>query len=156
FTPPGGGIYVLNPSGTLKPILGQGHELGVKTQLLDNLSLNAALFDISRRNDEFNTGAGMLVQIGEVHSRGAEINLICDISWRWRVAANYAYSDARLFDTKLGFNGQNARNVPFNTANFWSRYNLVQYDDRVVGAALGLVYLGQRSADLANTLELPG
>ncbi|HEY2414957.1 MAG TPA: TonB-dependent siderophore receptor [Pirellulaceae bacterium] len=154
FTPPGGGIY-LNPN-PLKPILGQGHEIGVKTQLLDNLSLNGALFDISRRNDEFNTGAGILVQVGEVKSRGAELNLVGNITERWSATANYTYTDARLFDSNLGFNGQNARNVPFNTANFWSRYNIIQDDDRIVGAALGLVYAGQRAADLANTLTLPG
>jgi len=30
------------------------------------------------------------------------------------------------------------------------------YDNRTIGAALGLVYLGERPADLSNTLNLPG
>src|SRR6185436_8095858 len=40
FTPPGGGIY-LNPATNILPIIGESHEAGVKTLLLDNLSLTA-------------------------------------------------------------------------------------------------------------------
>ena len=54
------------------------------------------------------------------------------------------------------FNDRHVRNSPFNTANLWTRYNVIDDCCQTVGAALGLTYLGQRPADLKNTLSLPG
>jgi iron complex outermembrane receptor protein len=153
FTPPGGGVFLTTQ--TLKPILGSGHEAGIKTELLPNLTLNAAGYSIERKNDIFNEQAGIVVQVGEVRSNGAELTLLGSITERWTATANYTYSDSRLFDQNLGFNGVNTRNVPFNSANFWTRYNFIQNDVHTAGAALGLVYLGQRPADLQNSLNLP-
>jgi iron complex outermembrane receptor protein len=152
FTPPGGGIF-LNP--VVKPILGQGHEAGIKTQILPNLALNACGYRIMRFNDEFNTSSFAIQQVGEVRSQGADLNLIGSITDYWNVIGNYTYADARLFDATQGFNGQNARNVPFNTANIWTRYNFVQNDVATLGAGIGVYYLGSRAADLQNTLDLP-
>jgi iron complex outermembrane receptor protein len=153
FTPPGGGVFASVQ--TLQPIIGQGHEAGIKTELLPNLTLNAAGYNIERKNDIFNPSSFIVTQVGEVRSQGAELALLGDITDRWTAIANYTYSDSRLFDANLGFNGQNTRNVPFNSANFWTRYNVLQDEVSTAGAALGLVYLGERPADLANTLNLP-
>ncbi len=157
FTPPGGGIFLgTTNGGNLLPITGQGHEAGIKAMLLPNLALNACGYRIMRFNDEFNTSAFFLQQVGEVRSQGADINLIGNITDYWNVIGNYTYADSRLFDAREGFNGQNTRNVPFNTANLWTRYNFVQTSDSMLGAGIGVYYMGQRAADLQNTLFLPG
>ncbi|MCO6454504.1 MAG: TonB-dependent siderophore receptor [Pirellulaceae bacterium] len=153
FSPPGGGIYL---NGDLSPILGESHEAGVKALLLENLSLTAAGFHTTRQNDAFNVQSIVLVQVGEVRSQGAELNLVGELTDRWSVIANYTYTDARLSDPDPRFDGRRARNVPFNTANFWTRYDILSDDCRTLGAALGLVYLGERPSDLENDLFLPG
>lgn len=153
FTPPGGGIYL---NGDLLPILGESHEAGMKTELLPGLALTAAGFHTTRQNDAFNVQSIVLVQVGEVRSQGAELSLVGDLTDRWSVIANYTYTDARLFDDDPAFDRNIARNVPYNMANLWTRYNLVQNECSRLGAALGLVYVGERPADLQNTLDLPG
>jgi iron complex outermembrane receptor protein len=153
FTPPGGGIYL---NGDLLPILGESHEAGIKTEVLPGLALTACGYHTTRQNDAFNVQTIFLAQVGEVRSQGAELNLIGDITDRWSVIANYTYTDARLFDPNPVFDGNYARNVPFNMANLWTRYNVLQDDCRTLGTAMGLVYQGERPADLQNTLDLPG
>jgi iron complex outermembrane recepter protein len=155
FTPPGGGIFLFDPPGGIQPILGEGHEAGIKTELLPGLALNVAGYRITRQNDVLNSSSVFLVQVGEVESQGAELNLVGSVTERWNAVANYTYADSRLYDAALGFDGVNTRNVPYNTANFWTRYNVIQDECRTAGAALGLVYLGERPADLVNSLDLP-
>ena len=154
FSPPGGGVYQnLNP---LRPVIGEIHEAGIKTELTENLSLNAAGFYITRRNADLNTGSFFLTQVGEERSQGAEVNLLGQISERTSAIANYTYADVRLFDPfDPTFDGKRQRNVPYNSANFWVRHNLVQNECHTFGVALGLIYLDSRPGDLANTFELP-
>jgi len=154
FAPPGGGIYV-NP-GNLKPILGEGYEVGVKTLLLEGLSLNAAGFYATRQNADLNTSSFFLTQVGEERSQGAEVTLLGQVSERLSTTANYTYADVRLFDAfDPTYNNKRQRNVPYNSANFWTRYNLVQDEVHTFGLALGLIYLDSRPGDLPNTFSLP-
>jgi iron complex outermembrane receptor protein len=154
FAPPGGGIYF--NQGGLQPVLGEGHELGVKTLLLDNLQLNAAGFYATRQNADLNSSAFTLFQVGEERSQGVDINLIGNVTERWSAVANYAYTDVVLSDAlNPAFDGKRQRNVPYNSANFWTRYNVVQDEVHTLGGAIGLVYLDTRPGDLTNTFNLP-
>ncbi len=154
FTPPGGGIYI-NP-GDLQPILGEAYEAGVKTELTEWLAFNACGFHITRENADLNTSSFFLVQVGEERSRGAEASLMGQLTNRWSVVCNYTYADVRLFDPLNPlFDGNRQRNVPYNTFNLWTRYNLVQNCCQTFGVALGVVHLGDRPGDLINTFTLP-
>jgi iron complex outermembrane receptor protein len=154
FSPPGGGAY-LNPGG-LRPVLGETHEVGVKTLLLPNLALNTAGFYTTRQNADLNTSSVFLIQVGQERSQGAEINLMGQMTDRWNVIGNYTYADVRLSDATFpAFDGKRQRGVPYNTMNVWSRYNVIQNETHIVGAAAGLIYLDQRPGDLANTFNLP-
>ncbi|MBC7854704.1 MAG: TonB-dependent siderophore receptor, partial [Pirellulaceae bacterium] len=155
FAPPGGGIYI-NPT-PLKPVTGVTYEGGMKTNLLEDLTLQVAGFHVTRENADLNSSAFFLVQVGEERSQGAEVSLMGQLTERWSGVANYTYVDTLLTDPlNPAFDGNRQRNVPFNSANFWTRYNLVQDDCVTFGAAVGLVYLGERPANLTNTLDLPG
>jgi iron complex outermembrane receptor protein len=154
FSPPNSGIY-LNTN-ALAPITGQQHELGIKTRLLENLSLNAAGFYATRENADLNTSAFFLTQIGMERSQGAEVSLIGNINQRTSVVANYTYVDVLLSDpTNPLFNGTQQRNIPHNSANLWARYNWIQNDVHTFGTALGMIYLDTRAGDLGSTFFLP-
>lgn len=166
FQPPGGGIYTngtfINPT-PLKPILGEIYEAGIKTTLLENLTLNACGFYITRENAELYDGAAFFAQVGEERSRGAEVNLLGNITDRWSAVANYTYVDVRLYDPNFAvngipmpLNGQRQRSVPFNSGNIWTRYNLIQDEVHTFGAALGMIASDLRPGDLANSFFLPG
>lgn len=154
FQPPGGGIYT-NPGG-LRPVTGETFEGGIKTMVLPDLMFNVAGFHTVRNNADLNTSSFFLVQVGEERSQGAEMNLYGDITDRLSAVANYTYADVRLFDpTNPLLDGTRQRNVPYNSANFWTRYNLVQNNEHTFGTALGLVYSDDRPGDLGNTFAIP-
>ena len=155
FGPPASGIY-LNP--TLKAVTGESYEAGFKTELLPGLTLNAAAFHITRMNSESNSPGNpfLLVQVARQRSQGVEMNLLGQVTERMNVVANYTYADTLLSDPDPLFNNKRQRNIPFNTANFWTRYNLIQNETHTLGAALGLVYVDSRAGNIANTLFLPG
>ena len=89
-----------------------------------------------------------LAQVGQVRSQGAELNLLGNITGAWSVIGNYTYTDAVLQDTNPAFDGRRARNVPWNIANLWTRYNLIDDGCQTFGTALGIVYVGQRTSGL--------
>jgi iron complex outermembrane receptor protein len=155
FSPPGGGAYfTVDP---LQPVLGESHEAGIKTLLVEGLGLTACGYHIVRENDTFVLTPSVITQVGEVRSQGAEVNLLGSLTEAWSVVANYCYCDAKVFDTGLGLDGAPARNVPYNTANLWTRYNLYYDDIQTFGAALGIVGVGDRASSLIpNGIELPG
>lgn len=155
FAPPGGGIYV-NP-GPVRPVTGEIFEGGIKTLLLDNLTLNVAGWYMTRNNADINNQAFFLTQVAQETSKGAEINMIGQITEYWSAVANYAYTDVRLDDPTppAQFDGNRQRGVPYNSANFWTRYNIIQNDVHTFGLGLGLVYVDSRPGDLANSFDLP-
>jgi outer membrane receptor protein involved in Fe transport len=85
FAPPGGGIYL---NSDLLPILGESHEAGIKSMLVDGLYLTASGFHTTRENDAFNVQSIFLVQVGEVRSQGAELNLVGTVTDRWSIISN--------------------------------------------------------------------
>ncbi|MGE0608232.1 MAG: TonB-dependent siderophore receptor [Pirellulales bacterium] len=153
FQPPGAGIYV-NP-GPLRPITGEIFEGGIKTQLIEGLTFNAAGFYTTLNNADFNNRSFFLTQIGQIRSQGVELNLYGNLTERLSAVANYTYLDTRFSDVDPAFNGQRQRNVPHNNFNVWTRYNLYVDDCQTFGVALGLIYVGNRPGDVPNTFTLP-
>jgi iron complex outermembrane receptor protein len=156
FNPPEGGVY-LNTT-PLKAELGESFELGTKAVLLEGLTFGAAGFYVTRDNAPFMDPATLtLFQVGQQRSQGVEMSLTGKLTKQWSVLANWAYLDTKLTDpTNPEIFGQPNLNVPHSLGNVWTRYNLIDYDKRTLGAALGLVAVGPRSANLADTVTLPG
>ncbi|MBH0113198.1 TonB-dependent receptor [Novosphingobium sp. YJ-S2-02] len=123
--------------GPFVPVTGNQIEGGVKTQLFDGrLQANAALYRIVRRNilqvDPTLppvSGVDQLAPIGEVTSKGFEIDLTTDITPDWVLMVNYGYNDTRITDTAEGqaiTNGVGDRfaNAPRHKVGFWTRYQV--------------------------------
>jgi len=159
FNPPTG-QGILFATDPLQAELGESYEAGIKARLLESLVLHAAGFHVTRRNAPFlDVGAFPLpvfLQVGEQRTQGAEVELLGEVTERLSLLANYAYTDTRLTDpsTPLIF-GQRQRNVPLNQASLWARYDLVDDGCQTLGMGLGFTCVGDRSANLAATVELP-
>ena len=158
FNPPGGGAYLFTVD-EVRPELGESYEVGVKTWLTENAMFHVAWFHATRENTPFTTfglAGPMLIQIGEERSQGVEIELVGQLTDRWNVIANYAYVHTKLTDpNNPDIFGQRQRNVPENQVNLWSRYDLIANDTHTFGAALGMMYYDDRSANLTDTVTLP-
>jgi len=123
---------------------------------MEGLSLDIAGFHAVRENAPF-LSFPFLIQVGRERSRGVEMNLVGSLTERWSVIANWAYTDTELTDSQNpAVFGQPQRNVPLHCGALWTRYDLIDGCCQTLGAAIGLVAVGRRSADLANAVRLPG
>jgi len=154
FDPATSGIFA--PGTTLRPQTGQSWEGGMKLDLLDRkLSITATGFYIDQKDVVTQTTSILSEQVGEQRSQGAEVAAVGRLTSQWSIIANYAYVDSRYIEA--GFpeqTGNRARGVPFNNANIWTRYNLLQDCHRTLGAALGMVYVGDRPGDIIDSFSL--
>lgn len=123
--------------GPFAPVTGNQIEGGVKTQLLDGrIQANAAVYRIVRKNilqvdpaQEPVNGVDQLAPIGEVTSKGFEIDLTTDITPDWVLLVNYGYNDTKITGTAEGQAITNAvgnrfANAPKHKVGFWTRYQV--------------------------------
>ena len=142
---------------TFDPETGRQFEVGLKTDLSDQLSLTLAAFDIRRqiirtpdpRNPFFS------LQTGEVTSRGVEAYLGGEILPGWNITAAYTYLDAFVSEDTRDIVGNRLPNVPENQFSLWTTYEIQQGDLAGLGVGLGLFYVGDRQGDQDNTVTLP-
>jgi len=153
--PPGGAFRNPQP---LLPETGETWEAGIKADLLDkHLSVTAAGFYTTKNNVVTQDNFFFATQIGQQRAQGLELSAVGRITEPWSILANYSYIDSRIVsDINPLIVGNRFRNVPYNTGNLWTRYNVVQDCDQTIGLALGMTALDARLGDLAGTFNLPG
>ncbi|PIG94547.1 TonB-dependent siderophore receptor [Gloeocapsopsis sp. IPPAS B-1203] len=140
-----------------EPERGTQYEVGVKADLNDQLSATLAFYNLTRSNvpTDDPDNIGFSIQTGEQRSRGIEFNVGGEILPGWNIIAGYAYTDARLTKDNLFPVGNRLANVPENSFNLWTTYQIQQGGLQGFGFGLGLFYISDRQANLDNTFELP-
>ncbi|WP_294325375.1 TonB-dependent receptor [uncultured Sphingomonas sp.] len=137
FEPQASASQATDAGGPFAPVTGNQWEGGVKSRLFDGrLQANAALYRIVRENilqvdpalPPVN-GVDQLRPIGQVTSKGFELDLTTDLTRNWVLLANYGYNDARITATAPGQAITNAvgnrfANAPAHKLGFWTRYQL--------------------------------
>lgn len=167
FTP---SIGVSNFSGTgaLLPEIGNIWEGGVKTQLSDRFLLRTSGYWIKEYNinvEQFNPTPGaalpfFLTQAGMQRSQGIEANLTGQITSRLQTMSNFGYNDSYIYGVAQPASEapplaqSRVRGIPHWLGNIWLRYNFIQEQNRILGAAIGMQYVGQRLGDYASPLTL--
>jgi len=144
---------------TLVPETGKMFETGIKFELLDGrLFMNFAGFDIFQQNLPVTdpTDTDYVIQVGEVESKGFEFDMVGQLTERLSIITNCAYIDARISkDTDASLLANRLPNVPYFGFSLWTRYNVVQNNNRTLGFATGVVYRGERQGDIDNSYQLP-
>ncbi|WP_421998821.1 TonB-dependent receptor [Reyranella sp.] len=142
----------------LPPESNEGFEVGAKYDLLNgNLSLNGALFQITKYNQRTANPDGTYTPTGTVRVQGARIGAVGRITPEWQIYGGYAYLNGRIIQglTYMNGIGNTTGNVPLNvprdSANLWTTYTIK--DTYEVGG--GLFYVGQRYANNQNTVQVP-
>lgn len=108
------------------PLESYNKELGVKKEWLGSaLSTTLSIFDIIRNNSLAPNGEGNYVQIGQVKSRGFEVDILGSISKNITVTSNYAFTSAYISangeDPSLV--GQRLASSPKHMLNTWLMYS---------------------------------
>ncbi|MCY1671358.1 TonB-dependent receptor [Novosphingobium sp. SL115] len=163
FEPQSAASQDANAGGPFAPVTGNQVEGGLKTQLLNGrLQANLAAYRIIRRNilqvDPSLTpinGVDQLAPIGEVTSKGFEIDLSTDITPNWVLLVNYGYNDTKITGTVAGQAITNAvgnrfANAPKHKVGFWTRYQVPAIDTAV---AFGGEHVSRRISLSGQTVK---
>jgi TonB-dependent siderophore receptor len=146
-------VTSLDDSGeaTFEPTTGEQWEVGAKWQSSDGRFLvSAAYFDITKKNiTESDPVTSETVQIGEIRSKGFEIEARGELTDRLSVIGSYFNTDAtyETGDDK----GNTFYAVPTEQAALWVKYAVNDAFD----VSLGARYTGSSYANSANTLSVP-
>lgn len=136
-----------------KPEQFDNYEVGMKWDVLPQLSLSAAAYQLERDNvivpDPANPTLSILA--GAQRTKGIELSAVGNITENWSVMAAYAYQDAKFTQTISATvpSGNKLANVPEHTASLWSRYDIGDF-----GIGAGVIYQDARFAATDNLVEL--
>jgi iron complex outermembrane receptor protein len=142
----------------LEPERGTQFEIGLRGELLNGrLTANLAAFDIRKTNiATFVPPAFSFAEsIGEVRSRGVELDILGEIVEGWNIVASYSHIDAEVTeDAGSELEGNRPHAVPRNAFSLWTTYEVQQGSLQGLGVGLGVFFVGDRFGDDANTFEV--
>lgn len=142
----------------VKPQEGTQYEVGVKYQpeAIDAF-FTAALFDLTQENvSQWNSSTSTYKQIGEINSRGLELEGKVSLDAQTNMTLAYTYLDAEIKDDITTTNiGNRPANVPEHQASAWLDYTILGQGvvgDLTLGG--GVRFVGERQRNDSNTETL--
>lgn len=128
------------------------YELGMKWENAQkNLSSTIAVFNIDKKNVLTTNPANtdFSVTAGELNSKGLEFDLEGELNKNLKLAAAYAYTDAKVSrGDNLILTGSRFPNVPRHSGNLVLKQNF-QLAGNASGLGIGMQYIGERYGDVA-------
>lgn len=128
-------------------------EAGARFSLLnDAIRLNVATYEMIRNNilqadprgDVGGDGRDDQIALGEVKSKGVELDLLGDLTDSWVLNLNYAYNDTRIVESTSAITnavGDKFANAPQHQIGLWSRYELDSINSAI---AAGMDYVSEQ------------
>ena len=147
FVPQSEGDQNPQRGGPFAPVTGEIVEAGIKTSLANGgVRTSLSVYEIKRQNflqllldengqtvDVGNDGLDDLTALGEVTSRGAEFDVVADLTDNWVFTLAYAYNDTKITEDNGtgGFRnsvGTRFANAPEHQLGLWTRYQVPSID----------------------------
>lgn len=138
----------------LTPETSTQHEIGIKNKWFDgNLLSTVTAYNIVKKDvtignpEDTGEGDGIpdVLQIGEVTSKGIEVDLVGDIRENWTGTISYAYNQAKITggspDSILNSLGDEFVNAPDHTLGAWTRWDFPAINSAF---AMGVDYVSER------------
>ncbi|MDP9362029.1 MAG: TonB-dependent receptor, partial [Acidobacteriota bacterium] len=154
FNPISLGVVSRNP----QPEKSRGAEVGLKTQTLSGrLRGTLSIYQLKKNNIAIVDQTGLVAQLGDQESKGAEIEVNASLAPGLDLLAVYGYTDATLTrftrvdpftGSILDFSGNDPTWAPKNVFNSWIGKRFTNG----LGIAGGLRNVGRRFVDEANTV----
>ncbi|HYG13841.1 MAG TPA: TonB-dependent siderophore receptor [Methylophilaceae bacterium] len=141
----------------LEPERSKSYELGTKWDVLENLSLTAAVFKIEKTNARITLADGTTGVAGDQEVKGFEIGAAGRVTRKWQIFAGYTYLDSELVDNggagvNAGSdNGNQFPNTPENSASLWTTYDFLP--KLTIGG--GAFYVDKQFGNTANSVSIP-
>ena len=141
-----------------KPEEGVQYEVGVKYEptFIDGL-FTASLFHLTKKNVVVTDPATYLAsQIGEVESRGVELEGKVNLSPDWKLLGSFTYTDMEVKkDIVAAYVGKSPYLIPEVQASLWVDYAIPVPALEGLSVGAGIRYQGKSWADRENTLRVP-
>lgn len=144
-----------NNGDVLDPVKSKQHEFGIKSQVLHNLLLQLAYFEIERPSTFTDPVTNIFGLNGLAEYRGLEFTATGEILPRLSLAASAMLMDAeQLNRANASTYGKTPENTPEKTASLFAEYRLLS----VPGLALsgGMFYVGERAVNNQNQAFIGG
>jgi iron complex outermembrane receptor protein len=142
----------------LEPERGTQFEIGLRGELLDGrLTANLAAFNLKKTNIAtfVPPSFSFAEPIGEIRSRGIELDILGEIVEGWNIIASYSHTDAEVTeDAGSDLEGNRPHAVPRNAFSLWTTYEVQQGNFQGLGFGVGVFVVGDRFGDDANTFEV--
>ncbi len=138
------------PDDALDPDTFQNLELGLKWDFKPGLSFTAAVFEIEQSSPQVADNDPGTLDIIDSEIQGFEAQIQGYVTDAWYISAGYSYLDGEQVDD-FGVEGNRLRELPENTFNLWSTYQLTPK----FGIGAGLTYQDESFADNGNSVTLP-
>jgi len=160
---PGIGRLLFEGFGTTpKPMRGTLYEAGIKYRPTGmNALFTAAIFDLTQTNVPYQISTYEYGQIGQIGTRGVELEAKAGLTDRLNLTLAYSYLDAKIekfYDIDGGgglLDGKRPQFIPDHTVSAWLDYTIPgngTIGDLTLG--VGARFVGSRYADNANTVKL--
>ena len=142
---------------TIDPERGTQYEVGVKGEF-GNFSTTLAAYEITKTNitrpdpedDNFS------IPVGEVKSRGIELDVAGEPVNGWNIIASLFFNDAFISDgDENNPEDDTLINAPGSGASLWTTYEVQQGSLQGLGFGAGLFYVGDREEEIPNDFVLP-
>lgn len=135
------------------PTEGRQVELGVKwTNPADTLMVTASIYDLRQSNVlKYDDATALYRQVGEITSRGLELEAQGQITQAFSLVGSYAYNDSKVSkSTDPDEIGTHNDRVPLHQASIWGKYQFANGWN----TGLGLRYIGKSWAR-SNAFTVP-
>ena len=153
FDPSLEALTVSNGTQALPPEKNESYEIGGKWDVREGaLSLNAAVFQVTKTNARTQVAPGDYELDGNVRVRGEVIGIVGRLTPQWQVFGGYTHYDAKIVRALDGTQGNVPANTPDNAATLWTAWKPVANWEFGGGAN----YVGARFASNSNTVSVGG
>jgi len=130
------------------------YEVGVKWDLMPDLSITAAGYLLDRLNTRSTdpNDPARIVQTGSQRTNGFELGATGIITPAWQISGGYSYQNAYVTSAIASARqGAKVGQVPHHTVSVWNNYKV----HSLMSAALGIVSRSDMFASIDNTVTLP-
>lgn len=143
------------------PTKGEQYEAGVKFAPNANVSVTAAVFDITQENVVRTAPGGFgSVQTGEIRSKGFELEATASLAEGLSLTGGYAYLDPTIVKGEPrskgypGTSGKQVSAIPNQAATLWTNYDFQASSPLSgLGVGFGARYTGKTYGDDENTFK---
>ena len=149
----------VNPDGsTLKPVQSTLLELGARAELLQRrITVTGGYYDLLNANTLNPDPArpGYRIETGEQRTRGMEFDVAGRLLPQWQIIGSANFIRGVVTKDLVTPAGNRLANTPSRTFSLWNRFQPTAGTFKGLGAGLGMVAVGGRFGDVANTFYIP-